>query len=284
MKSILVNGKKISYIDKGVGELLLLLHGWPTCKEVLLSLVNELKDKFRLVVPDLPGFGDSEAFEDYADLNFYADFIKDFIDELDLDKVNIFGNSLGGGLALLMGVKYPAKVESLIVMAPMFYYKQLPRIFSGKLSRRFWEYISRFSLSRKMLGYLVYRIYFRIMYPQEMKKGKSYSQEEMGILQIVISKFKSLENFKPIRDVAIACLKVDFRPILKKLSKPVLILWNSNEKLLSPKWGNVLHQLLRKSSLSIIDDSPHSILAADEEITARKICNFLSKSDKISLL
>lgn len=71
---------------------------------------------YRVIIPDLPGFGDSDKPDlDYT-LQFFADAMLEFADQLDIEKFALVGNSLGGAVSLGMALTAPARVSHLILM------------------------------------------------------------------------------------------------------------------------------------------------------------------------
>ena len=79
--------------------------------------VDELAKDRRVIVVDLPGYGKSglNTAEDNV-LGHYAEIMSDFLDKIELKRVHIVGNSLGGGTALQIALKFPKKVASLVLM------------------------------------------------------------------------------------------------------------------------------------------------------------------------
>ena len=86
-KTISINGKKISYLDCGQGEPIILLHGWTACKESFLLLMESLPG-YRCLALDLPGYGDSEELDQTHHLANYMAVIDNFRDRLGLTKVH----------------------------------------------------------------------------------------------------------------------------------------------------------------------------------------------------
>lgn len=115
-----VDGFTIPYLEGGEGPTLLLLHGFTANKDNFSRVARHLTRDFRLVIPDLPGFGDASAPED-ADYGIDAQVtrISAFMDALALDgAVHVGGNSMGGYLAAALAAKHPERVASLWLLAP----------------------------------------------------------------------------------------------------------------------------------------------------------------------
>lgn len=113
-----LNGLKLDYIDTGGdGTALLLIHGFPFHRHMWDPQVEALGKGFRLLVPDLKGFGSSEAPEDRSayTVDSYADEIKAVLDHAGVDKAVIAGLSMGGYVALAFMRKYPDAAAALVL-------------------------------------------------------------------------------------------------------------------------------------------------------------------------
>lgn len=112
-----------NYHDVGTGYPVVMLHGsgpgvtaWANWGKVFPLL----KDNFRLLAPDMAGFGytDRPAGMTY-NMNVWVRQTIDFLDALQLEKVNLVGNSFGGALALAVAVKYPDRINKMALMGSM---------------------------------------------------------------------------------------------------------------------------------------------------------------------
>lgn len=117
-----VSGKSIQYLDVGRGEALLLLHGGGMGASGASNYarnIEVLSQTHRLIIPDLPGYGGS-----YKDpitgprYHAYAQAILGLMDNIGLAEAHVIGNSLGGGVALMMALTAPTRVRKLILMGP----------------------------------------------------------------------------------------------------------------------------------------------------------------------
>ena len=75
-----VDGININYIDEGQGSVVLLLHGWGGSIQTMMPIANMLKDKCRVIVMDLPGFGESDNPVEPWNSYDYAACINKFIE------------------------------------------------------------------------------------------------------------------------------------------------------------------------------------------------------------
>ena len=110
---------RLSTLEAGIGPPVLAVHGLGGTKGSFLLTVAALADRFRVVAVDLPGFGDSDKPIGAAyDASFFADAMIDLMDELELDRADLIGNSLGGRVALEVALRDPERVGRLALLAP----------------------------------------------------------------------------------------------------------------------------------------------------------------------
>ena len=110
----------LSYSDLGSADQspLLFMHGLgASCQQPLSSLA--LLENTRIIAPDLPGHGDSLAFEpDLFSFDYFADQIIALLDKLGIESTDMGGISMGSGIALNIALRYPERVKKLIVLRP----------------------------------------------------------------------------------------------------------------------------------------------------------------------
>src|SRR6185312_14881054 len=109
----------LSTIEAGTGEPVLLLHGLGATKASFLPTLDALAPSYRAIAVDLPGFGDSAKplFAAY-DPSYFARAMTALLDALELDSAHVVGNSMGGRVALELGLAHPDRVNRLVLLAP----------------------------------------------------------------------------------------------------------------------------------------------------------------------
>jgi pimeloyl-ACP methyl ester carboxylesterase len=110
-----VNGINLYFETHGTGQPLILLHGGLGSGEMFGPTLTELAQQHQVIAVDLQGHGRTADIDRPIDIRLMADDIAALIDHLKLDKPDVVGYSLGGGVALFTALKYPDKVRRLVV-------------------------------------------------------------------------------------------------------------------------------------------------------------------------
>lgn len=113
----LINGVEIAYEDLGSGPVVVLLHGYPFNRSLWRDQASALCDKFRMIVPDLRGHGESAVTSGTATMEAMANDVASLLDRLNISDATIGGLSMGGYVALAFYRLFPARVQSLVLAA-----------------------------------------------------------------------------------------------------------------------------------------------------------------------
>jgi len=108
----LSNGIKIAYVEEGMGETLVLIHGFCGSSSYWHKLVPLLSKTHHVIAIDLRGHGNSSAPDEPYSMERFADDLALFVDELGLAKIHLFGHSLGGYVTLAFANQYADKLAS----------------------------------------------------------------------------------------------------------------------------------------------------------------------------
>jgi pimeloyl-ACP methyl ester carboxylesterase len=109
-----VNGINLYFETRGTGRPMILLHGGLGSGEMFGPTLPVLAEQHQVIAVDLQGHGRTADIDRPIDIRLMADDIAALIDHLRLDKPDVVGYSLGGGVALFTAVKYPDKVRRLV--------------------------------------------------------------------------------------------------------------------------------------------------------------------------
>ena len=103
----------ISYYECGSGEPLVLLHGYFCSSLIFEPIIGELSKKYQVIVPDLPGYGDSVPIQKGTHVDDFANALLPLINEVCPGKFFLYGHSMGGYIALSLAEKIPGKIYAL---------------------------------------------------------------------------------------------------------------------------------------------------------------------------
>ncbi len=127
---VTIDGTAVHLWEEGSGNRdgdvpVILVHGFAATNWCWRHTIPALSGRRRVLAPDLPGFGLSDKPEgfDYS-LSGYARFIAAFMDEMNIDRAVLVGNSMGGGVAVRAALDYPDRVEKLVLIDSLGYYKR----------------------------------------------------------------------------------------------------------------------------------------------------------------
>jgi 2-hydroxy-6-oxonona-2,4-dienedioate hydrolase len=115
-----VNGSVIRYLEDGPRDCktLILLHGIGASAERWSLVIPTLSRDYRVIAPDIIGFGYSDKPAVEYTMDFFIDFFKSFLDNLGISTASIIGSSLGGHIASEFAIRFPHMVEKLVLVSP----------------------------------------------------------------------------------------------------------------------------------------------------------------------
>jgi pimeloyl-ACP methyl ester carboxylesterase len=118
-KTIQVENHKIYYLEGGKGDSILLLHGFGGDKSNWTPLSRHLTTTYRVIAPDLPGFGEStKIWSEKYDIQSQVGRIHRFVQQIGLQRFHIAGSSMGGLIAGVYAATYPDEIVTLGLFDP----------------------------------------------------------------------------------------------------------------------------------------------------------------------
>lgn len=226
-----------------VSEAILMLHGAVSDKNAWVRLARHLRDVFPLVIPDLPGHGNSTA--DFAldyGINAQALRIKELIEVLGIKRVHLFGNSMGGAIALRIAARWPELVSSLVLIDT-----------AGVEATPSWlrQRIEQTGINPMIeLGNAAdYRAMLRI----GMERVPYLPGIVVSALARAFVKRKAI-NQKIATDIE---RDLDQTAVLSCVAAPSLIVWGAADKVLHADNAAFLHQRLAGSRKIVFDKTGH---------------------------
>lgn len=146
----------VNYLDQGKGDVVILLHGsgpGVTSYANWRLLIPTLSEHFRVLAPDVVGFGYTEHPDNFVyNLDNWIDFIIRFMDTLKIDKASFVGNSFGGALSLAVAAKHPDRVHRFVMMGAAGIHFDI-----SEGLRKVWGYTPSFENMRELMNVFAFR-------------------------------------------------------------------------------------------------------------------------------
>jgi len=266
---MVINNAMVHYRDEGEGEPLVMLHGAFSSLHTFDGWVEELKDKYRMIRLDLPGFGISGASVNHKySITGYTNVLKVFLDRLGLEKVHLCGSSLGGWLSWEFALRFPDRVDRLVLIGSAGFLDEESIPLPFKMARMpFVNRVIRFAIPKP-----VFEVFLRQVYGDP----NLITSELRNRYYDLFSREGNPEAF-----LALANGKYkDNTQHLKKIQHPTLILWGEKDRWLPVAQGYEFHRRLPNSEFIIYDDLGHIPMEEDPHETAMDAWAFLSKPVK----
>lgn len=112
----MINGLQVAYTDEGEGAPLLLVHGFPLHRGTWSKQVEAFKASYRVIAPDLRGFGESEATAGPVPMSRFAEDLYALMHYLNTGPVFLAGHSMGGYVALAFAKAFPQALRGLVLV------------------------------------------------------------------------------------------------------------------------------------------------------------------------
>lgn len=138
LHNIKVPQGELAYIDEGKGpSILLFIHGLGSFIPAWEHNIEVLKKHYRCIALDLPGHGNSVRGEHPFSIFYYAETVAAFVEKLNLNSIILVGHSMGGQIAVVFSIRYPALLEKLVLVAPAGIEKFTPS--EVQMMKSFWN-------------------------------------------------------------------------------------------------------------------------------------------------
>lgn len=219
----------------------IMLHGLGANSDSWQFQWQVLADKgFRVIVPDMFGFGKSPYTNKKNTLDSMAEDVKELMDRLGVQKASFIGLSMGGAIAQKFALKYPDKVEKLILA-------NTAARFANKIGGNIYKILKRIfvmgCLPRKYGADMVSRFVFP-------KAGQEEFRKEFFNEIMVSNKGAYFDSVRSI-------IRHDVREAVKSLSIPTLIIGGSHDYVTPSFLQKRLHEAIKDSKLVIIEGAGH---------------------------
>ncbi|MCX6720236.1 MAG: alpha/beta hydrolase [Candidatus Staskawiczbacteria bacterium] len=242
---ITINGVKINYQIFGEGLPFLILHGWGSNSDRWVAIAEKIAEKgYKVVVPDLPGFGKSDALTTAWNMNNYINWAEGFVKEIGLKEFYLAGHSFGGALACKFAINHPQDVKKLFLISAASVRKRTPQK----------SFLKNIAKVVKKLSFLPYYSLFRRAFYKFIIRKSDYPYVE-GLMK---------DTFKNV-------ISEDLSQFTGFIRTPTVIIWGDKDKSTPIEDAYFLNQKIPGSKLIVINGVGHILTKDCPEVLVEKV-------------
>lgn len=240
-----INGIKTNYLVFGEGRPFLILHGWGSASDRWIKEAEIISQKgYRVIVPDLPGFGASGKLARPWTVNDYVKWFEEFTKTLGIENFTLLGYSFGGALSVKITVKYPQRVQRLfLVAAAVIRKKTAQKSFSTKIAKFI-----------KLFYFLPYYSFFR-----------------KAVYKFIIRKSDYVYTEGIMKETYLNVIVEDVSYNLPFIKVPTVIIWGDKDQSVPMEDAHLVNEKVKNSKLVVIPGADHLMHRQMPEILAEKI-------------
>jgi pimeloyl-ACP methyl ester carboxylesterase len=252
------------YLDGGKGEIILFVHGFGTEKDGWGLFPKAFTGSYRLLIPDLPGFGENSRLESANyDVPFQVKRLNRFVESLKLERFHLAGSSLGGYIAGYYAADYPEKVKSLALFSPAGVRSPI----QSDLWRRYAETGHNALVYRTEEGFEeILRFLFYRVPPVPGAFRRHFA--EQGASNYAF-------HGKVLRDLERGG-RYQLDPQLHRVDARTLVVWGANDRILHVSGAEVFRQGLKNVKVVILDRCGHVPFFEKRRETEKAYLDFLA--------
>ena len=279
-KTVKVKGLDIFYREGGSPEnpCLLLLHGFPTSSQMFRNLIPQLADRYHLVAPDYPGFGNSSA-PPVDKFNYTFDNLAEVIDEfaqtLKLEHYSLYVQDYGAPVGYRLAVKHPERVQALIVQNGNAYEEGLRSDFWNPL-KAYWK--DRSDQNAAALQKALTYESTKWQYTNGVRNVEHISPDAWTADQYLLDRPGNDEiQLRLFYDYGSnLSLYPQWQSYFRKHQPPTLIVWGKNDAIFPAEGSEPYKRDLKNLEFHLLDTG-HFALEEDCDLIAGYIGDFLAK-------
>ncbi|HEX2030086.1 MAG TPA: alpha/beta fold hydrolase [Actinomycetota bacterium] len=262
------------YLEAGQGPPVVLLHGLGATNASLLPTLWDLARDHRVLVPDMPGFGDSSKPLRRYDSAFFARWLEAFLDEAGVERADLVGNSMGGRVAIEMGLVHPERTGRLVLLTPSpafirrRHFVRLVRLLRPELA------VVRVPMRHALVVGGIKRMFAR---PERLPQAW-YLAAADEFLRVFSTMRGRVAFFSAARQIYLEepYGEVGFWDRLPQLDVPALFVWGDRDRLVPARFARHVERALPSATSVVLDDCGHVPQFEHPDLTHGLIREFLS--------
>jgi pimeloyl-ACP methyl ester carboxylesterase len=278
-RRITADGIDTFYLDAGSGPPVILLHGLGASNASMLPTLIGLSRTYRVLAPDLPGFGDTDKPRASYDPGFFSRWLVAFMDRLGIARAHLVGNSMGGRVALELGLSHSSRVGRLVLFAPSLAFRKyrqaapLVRLLSPEMG------VLPLPLLRAYVRRSVHSLFVR---PERLLPS-FYDSATDEFVRVFASPRGRVALFAAARQIY---LETPFGPggfwtRLPELRVPSLFVWGDGDRLVPAAFARHVRAALPLAHSVVLQESGHIPQFEHPEETNRLARDFLD-ADRVT--
>ncbi len=267
-----IEGRKVNYVDmgSGAGPPVVFIHGLSGQWQNWLENIPRAAQERRVIAMDLPGFGYSEDPVEQITIPGYARCVEELCERLDLGSVAVVGNSMGGFIAAEMAIRFPGRVERLMLCSPAgvssAQVRERPVMTMARIagiSASTQVAPTKLISKRPGLRHLILALVAR--HPSRLKSDLTWHGLVSGA---------GKPAFVPALG---ACLNYDFRERLGEIGCPTLLIWGRNDAIIPVEDAELFERLVPGLRTVILKDTGHVAMVERPEVFNGLLMDFVAE-------
>jgi pimeloyl-ACP methyl ester carboxylesterase len=261
-----VAGRETRYLEVGEGAPILLVHGWIGSAENFHKWIPALDGRRKMVIPDLPGFGETPALAGEHSIAAMAAFLEAFTAAIELDMYDLGGLCLGATVALELAVRDPQRIRQLVLHTPIYSRRTLSGSFKLQTAvatnRVVFGAASTLARNRRVSD--LYKRFF-----VEGPNVDSFDARVNFVNQVRATP-------RAAREWLADALRQDYEPWLRDWEQPVLMVVAADDSLLDMRAVLQLTEQMQTAEVVIVPEAGHGWTEALVRAQAAAISGFLA--------
>ena len=244
----------INVLDKGEGEAVLLLHGWGARAEIYHSVINPLCSHYRVIAPDLPGFGDSDEPTFPYSIEDYACFALELLKTVGIKKVHLVGHSHGGRTVLELATgEYDIEIGKIVLLDS-----------AGIPAKKTLSKTMRIKIYKLLKKAVLFKP-VKKLFPNALDKlQKKFGSADYGAASAIM------------RQSMVKVLNTDYTKKLSKVKNSTLLIWGTADTATPLSDGLLMEKLIPDAGLVKIEGGGHFSFAENPALTDRVLKSFFN--------
>ena len=232
-----INGYNICYNKKGEGnETVVILQGWGTHLGMYDSIADILKEKYTVIQFDFPGFGGSDEPREPWNVDAYADFFCELMQELGVKKATLIGHSYGGRVIIKLAAResIPFEIKNIVLIDSAGIMPK--RSFAQKMK------IKRYKVLKKILNMkLVYALFPELIDDWRSRQGSADYRNASDMM----------------KKCMVMAVNEDLTDLLPKIKQETLLIWGDKDTATPIGDAKIMDEMIPDSGLAVIPGTGH---------------------------